>query len=391
MRIPTTFPAAAISTFVFLTQLRLTTATPVALEEGTLEKRCDNPCGYNDWLCCGSGQTCSTNSNNEAVCLDGGSGEGGGGGGGGGQFQYYTTTYVTTETDVSTITSVWSSHIAAATSSGSCQPSLGETPCGNDCCDASSVCVENQCVVGSSSEVGTATATATGTEAPTPPVRGTSNGFTTVTETSAPTTTQGFLAPVATNGSTVIGVHASSGEGLSGGAIAGIVVGVIAGVFLLLLVCACLCCRGAIDGLLALFGLGPRRRRKETTTYVDRYSHHSHGNRPEGRTWFGTRPSRPEGSEKKSGWSTWATIGIILGALALCLGLKRHKDHEEKSDYSYPTSYSYYSDYYTSTSMYPSSPTWKQLANCVAGSASSDRRTRRTRDTRRSRSSRPRR
>jgi hypothetical protein len=46
-----------------------------------------------------------------------------------------------------------------------------------------------------------------------------------------------------------------------------------------------------------------------------------------------------------------ATLGIMLGALALCLGLKRHRDHDdEKSDYTYPSSY-YYSDYYTSASM----------------------------------------
>lgn len=345
---------AAISSFVLLTLPRLVAATPLALNESEpgIEKRCANSCGYYGQLCCASSQTCSTNSAGQAVCLDGGNGGGDSNGGGG--WQYYTTTYVTTEVDVATITSIWSSQIVAPTHTGSCEESLGETPCGSDCCDATSVCVNNQCVIGSSSAAAFPTATATGGENPaTPPVRGTSNGMATVTETAAPTTTQGFLAPVGTDGSSMIGVKAPSEGGLSGGAIAGIVIGVIAGVFLLFLICACMCCRGVIDGLLALFGLGGRRRR-ETTTYVDRYSHHSHGGRPEGRTWFGTRPPRPEGHEHRSKWSIWATIGIILGALALCLGLKRRRDHDdEKSDTTYPSSYYYYSDYYSSPSTYP--------------------------------------
>lgn len=348
MRTTLFLPAAA---FVLLSHLSLNAASPIELVESEpeLEKRCANPCGYNDWLCCGSSQTCSTNNDGEAVCLDGG---GGGSGGGGGQWEYYTTTYVTTETDVSTITSVWSSHIAGATgSSGSCQPSLGETPCGGDCCDAASICVENECVVGSSSAAwptATQTDDGSGTEA-TPPVRGTSNGFTTVTETSAPTTTQGFIAPVGTDGSQMIGVHASggSGGGLSGGAIAGIVIGVIAGVMLLFLICACMCCRGAIDCLLGIFGCGHQRKRRGS----DRHSRHSHSARPEGRTWFGMRPSRPERHEKKHGLGFWATIGVVVGAIALCLGLKRHRNHDdEKTDYSYPSSYYYYSDYTTTTS-----------------------------------------
>ena len=352
MRVSQAIPAAA-SAFALLILPQLVAATPLSFEEPDIEKRCANPCGYYGQVCCSSDQTCSTNNQGQAVCQDGG----GGGGSGGGQWQYFTTTYYATEVDVSTITSVWSSQIVAPTGTGtgggSCQEEYGETPCGNDCCDASSVCVNNQCVVGSSSAGWeTATATATETSPATPPVRGTSNSMSTVTETAAPTTTQGFLAPVSTDGSEAIGVKAPS-EGLSGGAIAGIVIGVIAGVFLLFLICACMCCRGAIDGLLALFGLGGRRRRRESTTYVDHYSHHSHGGRPEGRTWFGTRPSRPEGSEKKSGWSMWASIGIIVGAIALCLGLKRRRDHDEKSTSSYPSSYYYYSDYYTSTSMYP--------------------------------------
>lgn len=350
MRVSQSLPAAALA---LLAQLRLSAATPVALEDSQIEKRCANPCGYNGWLCCGASQTCSTNNAGEAVCLDGG------GGGGGGEWKYYTTTYATTETDVTTITSVWSSQVPGATPTDSCKPMYGETPCGGDCCDASSVCVNGQCVVGSSSAAGgggpaTQTVTQTGTdetEAPsptataTPPVRGTSNGFSTVTETGAPTTTQGFIAPVGTDGSTMVGVSASGGGGgLSGGAIAGIVIGVIAGIFLLFLFCACLCCRGVIDCLLAALGCGHRRK------HSDRHSSHSdqHGG------WFGTRPPRHEGSEnKKSGMGFWAKIAIVVGAIALCLGLKRRRDRDdddEKSDYTYPSSYYYYpSDYYSNS------------------------------------------
>ncbi|THC89626.1 hypothetical protein EYZ11_010918 [Aspergillus tanneri] len=168
--------------------------------------------------------------------------------------------------------------------------------------------------MGSSSIWATATAT--------PPVRGTSAS--TVTATASVTTTQAFETPVGTDGASLIGVKAPDNGGLSGGAIAGIVIGTIAGVFLIL------------------------RRRKETTYVEDRYSHHSHA-RPEGRTWFGARPSAPADGGKKSRWGNWASIGIILGALALCLGLKRRRNHDEKSDYTYPSSYYTYSDYTSAT------------------------------------------
>ncbi|RAQ50513.1 hypothetical protein AFGD_003019 [Aspergillus flavus] len=310
-------------------------ASPLDFDEAGLEKRCANSCGYYGQLCCSSGQTCSTDSNGQAVCADSS----------GGSWQYFTTTFVTTETDVATVTSTWSSYVGQTTTagggSGSCKAELGETICGNTCCGAAYVCSNNQCVMGSSSIWATATAT--------PPVRGTSAS--TITATASATTTQGFVAPVGTDGAQLIGEKAPDNGGLSGGAIAGIVIGTIAGVFLLLLLCACLCCRGALEALFACLGLGGGRRRRKETTYVeDRYSHHTHGGRPEGRTWFGSRPSAPppQTSEKKK-WGGLATLGIMLGALALCLGLKRRRDHEdEKSDYTYPSSY-YYSDYYTST------------------------------------------
>jgi hypothetical protein len=348
------FVLPILSTLGLLLNLSLiTTATPLALEENALEnileKRCANPCGYNDWLCCGTGQTCSTNNAGEAVCSEGS---------GSASYQYYTTVYTLTETDLSTITSVWSSQIAAATSTGTCRADIGETKCGTTCCEAAQECEDGQCVAESSSVAVTATETGAGGSEATPGVRGTSNGASTVTATSAPTTTEGFTAPVGTDGAALIGVKAASDNGgLSGGAIAGIVIGTIAGVFLLLLVCACLCCKGALDGLLAALGIGKKRRRRETTYVEERHSHHSHGSRPPPpagrRTWFGTRPAAEgsEISEKKSGFG-WGTIAIILGALALCLGLKRRKDRDhddDKTESSYPSSYYYYSDYYSGT------------------------------------------
>ncbi|KAJ5595358.1 uncharacterized protein N7459_001566 [Penicillium hispanicum] len=331
-------------------------ATPLALEENDLEKRCSNPCGSGGWLCCNAGQTCSTNSANQAVCLDG-SGSGSGSG-----WNYYTTTYVVTEVEASTVTSVWSSHIATATSATeTCRVDLGESKCGTTCCDAAQECQDGQCVAESSSVAVTAAAT--------PGTRETSSGASTVTQTSAPTTTEGFIAPVGTDGAQLIGAKATgSHSGLSGGAIAGIVVGTIAGVVLLLLLCGCLCFKGALDGLLAALGLR-NRRRKETTYVEERYSHHSQGSRPRpqgGRTWFGTRPAaatESEVSEKKSKWSGWGTVAIVLGALALCLGLKRRRDREhddDRTDYTYPSSYYYYSDYTRSKSQPNSNATGKR-------------------------------
>lgn len=348
-----------LSTLALLHLFPVAIASPTTLDENTLEieqnvleKRCSNPCGYNDWLCCGAGQTCSTNSANEAVCLDATSGS---------DWQYFTTTYVITETERSTITSVWSSHIATGTGApGTCRVDLGEAKCGTVCCDATQECQDGECVEESSS----AAVTAEPTGEATPGVRGTSSGMMTVTETAAPTTTQGFIAPVGTDGAELIGAKAASSGGLSGGAIAGIVIGTIAGVIFLLLLCGCLCFKTALDALLA--GLGLRKRRRRESTYVEeRYSHHSHGSRPRpsgGRTWFGTRPAGTASDvseKKKSKWSGWGTVAIILGALALCLGLKRRRDRRHEDDgstsYTYPSSY-YYSDYTRSESKINTAP-----------------------------------
>ncbi|PWY80642.1 hypothetical protein BO70DRAFT_362594 [Aspergillus heteromorphus CBS 117.55] len=351
---------SAISILTLLGQLQPSIASPLeseeSIDEATLEKRCSNPCGYYSQLCCSSSETCTTNSDGEAECVSGGS------------WEYFTTTYVLTETETATFTSTWSSYLSATSSAGSCNAEYGETVCGNNCCGPAYICSDNQCIIGSTSIWATATAT--------PPVRGTT--LSTVTQTAPVTTTEGFIAPVSTGGTPAVGVKARSG-GLSGGAIAGIVIGTIAGAFLLLLICACMCCRGALDSILACLGLGGGRKRRETTYVEERRHRHSHGTttRPEQRTWFGTRPtaSSAGGGRKKkdSGMGALATIGIILGAIALCLGLKRRnrdrRDEDEKTDYSYPSSYYYSSDYYTND----------------GSVVTEDRRTRDTRRTRRSR------
>ena len=350
-------PATVSTLVLLLTQSQLVSTSPLLMENNDIEKRCSNPCGFYAQLCCTSSQTCVTNGG-QAVCSDnGGSGSSGSGSGSDGDWDYFTSTYVMTETDTTTHTTTWSSQRAKATptggvgagsGSGSCDPSVGETKCGSTCCGPASVCENGQCLASSSSIWATMTSA--------PSAEGTSNSAATATETGSATTTQPFETPIHTDGSPAIGVAAPDDKGLSGGAIAGIVIGTIAGVALLLLICACMCCRGALEALGACLGIG---RRKRNDGYDDRYSHYNSG-RPDGRTWFGARPPAPShgggsSGEKKHKWGGLATIGIVLGALALCLGLKRRRDHQdEKSDYTYPSSY-YYSDYYTNSSMLLSS------------------------------------
>lgn len=326
-----------------------------------IRKRCDNPCGYYGQLCCKDGESCYTDANNQAQC------------GPGqvvqvttavaaGQWEYYTTTYV--QTDLKTVTATFSSFVAQTTLS--CKYSLGETSCGNVCCLSGQFCQSSgQCVAvggGSSgyySSLYTVTTVVTNTASA--PLRPTSNTLVTVT---SGTTTQPFQTPVGTNGAIIYGTTESSSGGLSGGAIAGIVIGVIVGIILLLLLCACLCFKGLIDGILAIFGLGKKKRRTEEEVYVERHSHrsgrsgHNHNTR---RTWFGTRPARTDIVEEKksSGIGRAGWVAATLGGLALFLGMKRRNRKDDKSSSGYGSSY--YSDYTVSSS-----------------ESSSDRRTRRS-------------
>lgn len=313
-----------------------------------VRKRCSNPCGYYGQLCCEADEVCYTDSNNEAQCS---AGAGTATTTAAGEWEYYTTTYV--QTDLKTVTQTFSSYIPASTIS--CSYSLGETPCGNVCCLSGQFCqAPGSCAAvggGSSgyySSLYTVTTVITNTASA--PLRPTSNTLVTVTNTQGATTTQPFVTPVGTDGSIIVGSSSSGGGGgLSGGAIAGIVIGVIAGIFLLLLFCACCIFKGLIDGLLAIFGLGPRRKRRtEEEVYVERHSHRSGRGR---RTWFGTRPARSEVVEEKkrrSGWGTAGWMAAAVGALALWLGLKRSNRKDDKSSSGYYGS-SYYSDYTVSS------------------------------------------
>jgi len=153
---------------------------------------------------------------------------------------------------------------------------------------------------------------------------------------------------------------------LSAGAIAGIVIGVIAGIILLLLICFCCILKAGFDGLLALFGLGKKKRRStERIETVERYSRHGSGaSRRDTHTgWFGaSKPTRVDESRKKksSGFGGLGAVGAGLLGLAVVLGLKRRHDKKEKAARS-DISSSYYTDSFTGTS---------------ASSESSDRRTR---------------
>lgn len=359
-------PSAVLSILVISFRLApYTSATPIdeslsQLEEGMLfERGCAVTCGYYTQVCCAAGQACVT-SNNVALC-------------GGpatqaavaqnGQWQWYTTTYV--ETDIETIVSTISPYIPAVTNvvvvttiASGCQYS----PCGNTCCSAGQFCSNGVCVAsggGSSAYYSSyytsyITSFATVTSQAGVPLRPTSGTVVTVTSTGTPTTTVPFVTPVGTDGSTLIGAQASTSGGLSGGAIAGIVIGVIAGIIILLLICACCCFKGLLDGLLAIFGLGPRsrrRRRSREETYIEeRHSHRDSGGRTGGgRTWFGTRPARVDRERKSSGFGGIAGVTAALGALALILGLKRRRDRRDEKS-SYGTGSSYYSSEYTSSS-----------------------------------------
>jgi hypothetical protein len=344
-------------------------------------------CGADSQYCCTAGQACVTNAQNIALCTAS-SESPATAVAGGGAWQYYTTTYV--ETDLVTRTSVWSSYIGGgatpAPTAPNCNYALNESPCGPICCASDQYCyVSGQCnpVAGGSSEFySTHTAGA--------PIRPTSSGELTVTRTAGPTTTMPFMTPVATGANiTVTGSQQdNNGGGLSGGAIAGIVIGVLAGLLLLAALCFFCCLKGLLDGCLACFGLGGRKKKRTEIEEYERHSHHSHGGG--GRTWYGAAPPPPPGEtppEHKSSGKNLLGVGAGLAALWAVLGLKRKRDGR-RNDEKY-SEYSYSSDYYTSASKssmqtVSSGETDTDLSSSPTGSASSDdRRTRNTRYSRR--------
>ncbi|KAG8626569.1 hypothetical protein KVT40_005514 [Elsinoe batatas] len=349
-----------------LTILSTTTALPSSQEPrdagelGSLEisqllprQGCANPCGWEGRLCCTSSQYCYTNSAGEAACgalADSGSGSGNG------WWQPFTTTFV--RTDLVTVTSIGSSFVGAATaaptaaSNAQCNYSLNESPCGPICCTSSQYCLQSgKCAPaanpGSSNFANTFTVPTGTTVGFLPPLRPTdSTLITRTTVGTTPTTTVAFLAPVATGANVTVGLSAQpleGGGGLSPGAIAGIVLGVIFGLALLFLLCFLCCLKGLLDGVLALFGFGKKRRReREVEVREEEYVRRSRrGGSRDDRSWYGSdRPRRVVREEKtsKGGGAGKGLLGVGAGlaGLAALLGAKRSRDRkkEERSYYS---------------------------------------------------------
>lgn len=323
-------------------------------------RSCANPCGTSG-LCCGTGQTCTTNAAGQATC--GGTSNQQAAAASPNGWEYYTTTYV--ETDLVTRISTYSSFFGneastaapGAASGLSCTSALGESPCGGSlCCAAGQYCAyAGQCAASngqgdSSSSAFTFESTTTAAVATnSAPVRPTSHAATTVTSTGSATTTVPYQTPTAASATAgAAGMTATTmNNGLSGGAIAGIVIGVLAGLLLLFLLCAFLCCKGIIDGILDFFGLRSRRRRE--TIIEERHAHHSSSGAPMRRNWYGApRPARIE--KKKSGIGGMTAVAGGLGALAVILGLKRRRDDRRDRREKTESEYSYDSNYYTGTS-----------------------------------------
>ena len=367
------------------------------------ERSCANPCGWaaqgsSPPLCCGSDQSCGTNSLGQAVCDGGGStqasvqdgqspDEAGSGS--------WTTTVVEQGPVTRTVTysnafgSIGGTAAAAAQiGDTSCQTDMGEKPCGTICCATGQYCLyAGQCAASqgdgdseSSSILGQIfTPAATNTA----PLRPTSNAATTVTSTGSATTTVAFSTPssaaaTATAAGGAAGVSESSNNGLSGGAIAGIVIGVLAAIIILILLLIFCCAATATDAILGFFGLRNRKRRREDVTYVEEHRHH-HGSGTGRRRWFGMGPVRVEKKKKKSNVGGLTAVAGGLTTLAVILGLKRRRDKKaEKSEYG---SSSYYSDYYSYSSKLLYRLPRPESANEKIGSDSSrsdDRYTRRS-------------
>ncbi|MCJ1475646.1 hypothetical protein MMC13_004309 [Lambiella insularis] len=393
MRFPCA-PLSLLATILYSTHIAHTSPLPYELitEQSTYtlapRQYSATACGYSSQLTCYNGQACYTVAG-EASC--GAAAATAAVATVAGQWQYITITYVETETETMTMVTTSSTFIPAATSVyvqpsvqtqvivttvqapapvqtyASCPTNLA---CGDICCDSYQFCaVLNQCsplgagstpnnVISTSYYVVQSTNSAF--------IRPTSNSITTVTGTA--TTTVPFIAPEATDGSSLTGITATQqSTGLSSGAIAGIVIGVLLLLFILFLICACCLCKGLIDTLLGCFGLGKKSRRRVTDTTVVEEHHSRHSGRVQGggRTWYGTRINNQPQKKNSSGWGGALGVGAALATLAVLLGLRRRNKKEEKSEYT-GSSYSY--SYTTSES-----------------SASSDRR---TRDSRRDRDSR---
>lgn len=297
-------------------------------------------CGWNKQLCCPAGG-CYTNQLNQAACSTGGSYYSSAAPAGGGYWVYQTS--VMTRTDLVTIATVYSSYVPASSAGLQCNYALNESPCGNCCCRGGEYCAYyGQCSPAAPGQTTVRTNAAT----PGAPIRPNSSGVVVATVTQSPTETISFLPPAASGANITMAASQANNSGLSGGEIAGIVIGVLVGLLILGLICFYCCLKGLLDGCLALFGLGGRKRKR--TTEVEEYERRSHHG---GRTWYGAaKPSRIEKREKRSSGFGKEALGLAggLGALWAILGMKRR--HDRKKDSRYGGTDSSYSYSYTSTS-----------------------------------------
>ena len=306
-----------------------------------MPRQCNQYCGYNNMFCCEQGTQCYT-----ADGIAGCSSDAGGG------WAPYTTTWTLTQT----FTKTYNSFVPAATAppgTGDCVPAAGsgQIACGNICCASWQYCAyKGQCM---------ANIPGPGPD-PGPAPTHTGGAQTITTAFSAPYRVTSGTA-TATNSDTAAGAATSTGAvspgstagGLSGGAIAGIVIGTIAGVALLLLICACCVVRGLWHGLLALLGIGGKKKKSETVIEEERYERRgsSHTHRDNHGSWYGGRPASASARKEKSKGAGLLGMGAALGTLALLLGLRR--DHKKKAVPAKTRSdvaSSYWSDSYTATS-----------------------------------------
>lgn len=339
---------------------------------------CENPCGWSGQLCCTGGESCYTDSSNQAQCASTTAAAAQTTG----YWKYWTSSWVETQTETDYITrystgsswcgdasttaivggggvatSVWvapSTAAASPTASVSCNWNNGESSCGSICCASDQYCLTSgQCAAAAGA--GTSKVSSGSSTGISPAILPTSSTLVIVTATSSPTTTVPFLAPIATGANiTLTGAEASNSHGLSAGAIAGIVIGVIAALILLSLLCL-FCCARTI--WVALFGR--KKRRTERTEVIESHHHRAYsgaggaayaGSRPDDRRWYGSQAPRRE--KERSKFTEMLGIGAGLAALAGVLGMKRKNDRrrDEKSEYSSAYTDATYSDYYTSES-----------------------------------------
>lgn len=326
---PRPTPAARLNDFE---RLKLALAKRQAPCDGT-------PCGYDDQYCCTGGSQCFTNPNMQAVCTAAGNGG-----------WIYSTFYYTAAETV-TKASIWSTYVGTSPTGSTCNSA---DICGTACCSGGQYCADasnNICKDFGGGSAGSGGVTGTGSN-PSAPVRPTSNGVIVITATGSATATVPFTTPIPTGVNGTLVESQAAGGGLSGGAIAGIVIGVIAGIILLLLICFYCCAKAAFDGILAMIGLGKKRRHThEETTYIE--EHHS-GAAAGGRRWYGqagsARPSRPP---RKEGGGLGKLLGLGAGAAAIgaMLGMRKKNDRKHYDDKSTTvTDSSYYYSDYTSTS-----------------------------------------